>query len=46
MSNHVHVVLHVDLEKAQGWSDKQVLALCIPCTKVRCSLKSSCEMRY
>jgi hypothetical protein len=27
MSNYVHVVLHVDVEKAQGWSDKQVLAL-------------------
>ena len=27
MSNHVHVVLHVDVEKAQSWSDKQVLAL-------------------
>jgi hypothetical protein len=27
MSNHVHVVLHVDVEKARGWSDKQVLAL-------------------
>ena len=27
MSNHVHLVLHVDVEKAQGWSDKQVLAL-------------------
>ena len=27
MSNHVHLVLHVDVDKAQGWSDKQVLAL-------------------
>jgi REP element-mobilizing transposase RayT len=27
MSNHVHVVLHVDVDKALGWSDKQVLAL-------------------
>jgi hypothetical protein len=27
MSNHVHLVLHVDVLKAQGWSDKQVLAL-------------------
>ena len=27
MSNHVHLVLHVDVHKAQGWSDKQVLAL-------------------
>jgi hypothetical protein len=25
MSNRVHVVLHVDVEKAQGWSYKQVL---------------------
>jgi hypothetical protein len=21
MSNHVHVVVHVDIDKAQGWSD-------------------------
>jgi REP element-mobilizing transposase RayT len=27
MSNHVHVVLHVDVEKALGWSNKQVLSL-------------------
>jgi hypothetical protein len=27
MSNHVHVVVHVDVNKALGWSDKQVLAL-------------------
>jgi uncharacterized protein YbgA (DUF1722 family) len=27
MSNHVHLILHVDVLKAQGWSDKQVLAL-------------------
>jgi REP element-mobilizing transposase RayT len=27
MSNHVHLVLHVDVDKALGWSDKQVLAL-------------------
>jgi hypothetical protein len=27
MSNHVHVVVHVDVDKALGWSDKQVLAL-------------------
>jgi REP element-mobilizing transposase RayT len=27
MSNHVHVVMHVDVDKAQGWSDKQVLGL-------------------
>ena len=27
MSNHVHVVLHVDVDKALGWSDKQVLSL-------------------
>ena len=27
MSNHVHVVLHVDVDKALNWSDKQVLAL-------------------
>ena len=27
MSNHVHVVLHVDMDKALNWSDKQVLAL-------------------
>ena len=27
MSNHVHLVLHVDVDKAHGWSDKQVLAL-------------------
>ena len=27
MSNHLHVVLHVDVKKAQGWSDKKVLAL-------------------
>jgi hypothetical protein len=27
MSNHVHLVLHVDTENAQGRSDKQVLAL-------------------
>ena len=27
MSNHVHVVLHVDVDKAQNWSNKQVLAL-------------------
>jgi hypothetical protein len=27
MSNHVHLVLHVDVLNAQGWSDKQVLAL-------------------
>jgi len=27
MSNHVHLVLHVDVIKAQSWSDKQVLAL-------------------
>lgn len=25
MSNHTHVVLHVDSVKAQGWSDKEVL---------------------
>lgn len=27
MSNHVHLVLHVFVDKALGWSDKQVLAL-------------------
>jgi REP element-mobilizing transposase RayT len=27
MSNHVHVVVHVDVDKAQGWSDKQVISL-------------------
>jgi REP element-mobilizing transposase RayT len=27
MSNHVHVVVHVDVDKALGWSDKQTLAL-------------------
>jgi hypothetical protein len=27
MSNHVHLILHVDVLKAQGWSDKRVLAL-------------------
>jgi REP element-mobilizing transposase RayT len=27
MSNHVHVVLYVDVEKALRWSDKQVLSL-------------------
>jgi len=27
MSNHVHLVLHVDVDKALGWSDKQVLSL-------------------
>ena len=27
MSNHVHLVLHVDVDKASQWSDKQVLAL-------------------
>jgi len=27
MSNHVHFILHVDVLKAQGWPDKQVLAL-------------------
>ena len=27
MSNHVHVVVHVDVDKAQGWRDKQVLSL-------------------
>ena len=27
MSNHVHLVLHVDVDKALAWSDKQVLAL-------------------
>ncbi|MDU0354308.1 transposase [Paraglaciecola aquimarina] len=27
MSNHVHVVLHVDVDKALNWSNKQVLAL-------------------
>ncbi|MBL4631599.1 MAG: transposase [Paraglaciecola sp.] len=27
MSNHVHVVLYVDVDKATNWSDKQVLAL-------------------
>lgn len=27
MSNHVHIVLHVDVDKALNWSDKQVLAL-------------------
>ena len=27
MSNHVHLVLHVDVDKAFAWSDKQVLAL-------------------
>ena len=27
MSNHVHLVLHVDVDKALGWSDKQVIAL-------------------
>jgi len=27
MSNHVHVVMHVDVDKAQGWSDKQVISL-------------------
>jgi hypothetical protein len=27
MSNHVHVVLHVDVERALGWSNKQVLSL-------------------
>jgi hypothetical protein len=26
-SNHVHVVVHVDVDKAQGWSDKQVISL-------------------
>ncbi|MCU7878869.1 MAG: transposase [Candidatus Thiodiazotropha sp. (ex Lucinoma borealis)] len=25
MSNHYHVVLHVDAEKAKGWSDQQVI---------------------
>jgi REP element-mobilizing transposase RayT len=27
MSNHVHLVLHVAVDKALGWSDKQVLSL-------------------
>jgi len=27
MSNHVHVVVHVDVNKAQEWSDKQVISL-------------------
>lgn len=27
MSNHVHLVLHVDVDKALNWSDKQVLSL-------------------
>jgi hypothetical protein len=27
MSNHLHVVLYENLEKAQGWSDKQESAL-------------------
>ena len=27
VSNHVHVVVHVDVDKAQGWSDKQVISL-------------------
>ncbi|GAC39327.1 hypothetical protein GPSY_3716 [Paraglaciecola psychrophila 170] len=27
MSNHVHVVLHVHVEKALGWGNKQVLSL-------------------
>lgn len=27
MSNHVHLVLHVDEDKAAQWSDKQMLAL-------------------
>jgi REP element-mobilizing transposase RayT len=27
MSNHIHLVLHVDVEKASGWSDMQVLSL-------------------
>jgi hypothetical protein len=26
ISNHVHLVLHVDVLKAQGWSDKQVVS--------------------
>ena len=27
MGNHVHVVVHVDVDKAQGWRDKQVINL-------------------
>ena len=27
MSNHVHMVLHVDVDKALGWSNKRVLSL-------------------
>lgn len=27
MRNHVHVVLYLDMEKASGWSDNQVLSL-------------------
>jgi hypothetical protein len=27
MSNHVHVVVHVDVDKSQGGSDKQVISL-------------------
>jgi hypothetical protein len=35
MSNHVHLVLCVDKDKAISWSDKQVLGLSIVYIEVR-----------